>query len=112
MTYTTNINSIIEKTSNLKRDRKWLYPLYNKVHLSSINILIYYVFYVLQTRGFIFRQTVVRTDMVQCVVCSYMHQYKQFCTYKTCLTDVCKARYTIPVGITVWLKMNPRVWNT
>jgi len=40
----------------------------NKLHISSINILIYDVFYVFRARGFIFRETVVPTGMVQCVV--------------------------------------------
>jgi len=41
-----------------------------------------------------------------------MHQissivYTLFSTYKTAYIDACKTHYTIPVYITVFLKMNP-----
>ena len=39
----------------------------------------------------------------------YMHQYKQFSTYKAAYTDECKTHSTIPVYTTVILKANPRV---
>ena len=36
----------------------------NKMHLFQINTLIYYVFYMFKTRGFIFRKTVAHLGMV------------------------------------------------
>jgi len=46
------------------------------MHLSKLMFLIYGVFCVFQTRGFIFRKTAVHTGMVQYVL---RHQYKQSC---------------------------------
>jgi len=50
-----------------------------------------------QTRGFIFRKTVVF--------------YIQSSTHKTLYTDACKTYHTITVYTTVFLKLNPRISN-
>jgi len=33
-------------------------------------------------------------------------------TYKTAYTEASRTHYTIPVYTTIFLKVNPRVWNT
>jgi hypothetical protein len=90
------------------------------MHLFQTNILIYGVFYMSRTWGFMLKKMVVFTYMVQYV----LHALTNSDAYKTYYTihvwyvlhaaansDACKTYYTIHVYKTIFLKMNPQIWN-
>jgi hypothetical protein len=49
--------------------------------------------------------------MMMSISCLVGRRHTHSSTYKTTYTDVCKTYYTIPVNTTVFLKMDPWIWN-
>ena len=77
------------------------------------------ILYMFQTRGFIFRKTILCKDIAQYVLhasvkaVQYVEEYgTRSSTYLTADTDACKTYSTIPIYKTVFLKVNSRVRNT